>query len=308
MDITTVKQHIKTGEFDKFYIFTGDEVKIMDMYIDMIAKKSGLSIERSDSLSAVYKKIKAKTLIQTNYLYIVRDDKDFSSEERLWTKFDKSPSDNIVIFYYTSIDKRTKFWKHFGEQIVVFDHLNTDVLIKYIQKDIKLSDAACRELIKACEGDYGRILLEIDKIKNFPGERPDTTLRYLLDEGVIYQPPTDAIFDLVSAILSRNPKKIWSLYEECKLIGEANVVILSVLHTNVKQLLQVQSCIKEDRNIVETTGLNGFQIKLVKPNVGKYKNGELVRMMRYIRKAERGIKTGEMSDAISLDYVLVNCV
>lgn len=318
--IFTLKGHIKTGNFNPFYIFTGEEVKIMDIYIDMIAKKSKLSIERSDSLSEVYQKIKAKTLIQQSFLYIIRDDKDFMMNDKLWSKFDERVNDNIVIFYYTDIDKRTKFWKHFGTDIIVFEPLTKPMLVKYIQKEIDLSDKWCEQLVDICEHSYGRILLEIDKIKQY--QEGTTTydhsdkefictkdcFRDLVNDGTIHVSPHDAVFDFASAVLNRDTKEAFSLLRESYEVGEANMVLLSVLYNSAKQLLQLQSCIKENRNPVETAGLNGFQIKTVKPFVNKYKNGELVRMMKFIRKCERGIKTGEIPEDISMQYVLVNCM
>jgi hypothetical protein len=40
--------------------------------------------------------------------------------------------------------------------------------------------------------------------------------------------------------------------------------------------------------------------------MGHYKNRELVDMMKLIQRVERSIKTGEIEDAISIEYVLVN--
>jgi len=315
MDLSTLKSHIKTGQFLPTYVFTGEEVKIMDMYIDMISKKASLSIVRSDSLSEVYQQIKAKTLIQMNYLYIIRDDKDFLSDEKLWSKMGIDSTlqirqdNNIVIFYYTDIDKRTKFFKRFGDTIVVFNPLEKNVLLKYIKKEISLSDKNAERLIELCEYSYNRILLEIDKIKHCSSSTDyDKTFETLLKDGAIYKPPKDAIFDFAKAVLDRDIDATWDLMNQCYEIGEANMVMLSVLYTYTKQLLQIQSCYKDHLNIVETTGLNGFQIKNVKDYVNRYNTSELVNMMRYIRKAEKGIKTGEIPDDISIQYVLVNCI
>ena len=38
MEITEVKNHIKTGQYDKFYIFCGEEHAVMKIYLKMMAK------------------------------------------------------------------------------------------------------------------------------------------------------------------------------------------------------------------------------------------------------------------------------
>jgi DNA polymerase III delta subunit len=104
--------------------------------------------------------------------------------------------------------------------------------------------------------------------------------------------------------LRKKVKLAYNLYRQCQDIGEANITLLSVLYSNAKALLQVQSCTSKD--IAKSTGLTGFQIKLAKERMGHYKNRELVDMMKLIQKVERSIKTGEIEDAISIEYVLVN--
>ena len=62
---------------------------------------------------------------------------------------------------------RATFYKHYKDEIIDFEPLPDGILKKYIQKEIALSDKSCQKLIDICEHDYGRILLEIDKIKRY---------------------------------------------------------------------------------------------------------------------------------------------
>ena len=134
----------------------------------------------------------------------------------------------------------------------------------------------------------------------------DQAFEQLVKDGVIYEPPYDAIFDFVDAVLKRKVKLSYNLYRQCVDINESNLAILSALQFGAKAVLQVQSCTSND--IAKTTGLTGFQIKLAKERCGYYSNRELVNMMRLIQKTERGIKTGEIEESISIEYVLTNCL
>lgn len=42
MDITELKQELLDGKLRHYYIFTGDELALQDVYIDKIAELSGL--------------------------------------------------------------------------------------------------------------------------------------------------------------------------------------------------------------------------------------------------------------------------
>ena len=160
MELGELKKQIKNGNFDPYYIFYGEEHYILKQYIKLIAEKSGLEIVYIDSLGEVFAKITQKSLLKCPYLYVIIDDKDFLTNEKAWDALGdgRKLKDDKVIFYYTSVDKRIKFWKNFQVPGVEFKKLDETVLIKYIQKDLKfMTDDYCKMLIDVCEGDYSRL-------------------------------------------------------------------------------------------------------------------------------------------------------
>lgn len=304
MEITDIKNQIKTGEFDSYYIFYGEERQIMKIYINMIAEKGGYEVSYVDSLMDLMSGVRTTSLIKKLHLYVIMDDKEFLTNEKMWEKF-KGLKDAIVVFYYTTSDKRLKFWKNFKDRAIEFGRLSDNVLMKYIEKEIgKQNQLVMKDLIDACDGDYGRILLELDKVKQYTkatGIVENGVLENFLADGTIYNSPQDAIFDFVGAVLERNPVKAYNLLEQSRSIGEASLTLLSVLYNNVKTLLQIQSA-KDYKKL----GLNGFVIKNTIPYKNNYTNGELVKAMGVIRECEKGIKTGAITENIAVDYVLVN--
>lgn len=302
MEIADVKQHIKTGNFDKSYIFYGEEHQVMKIYLNMMAEKLGCKITYVDSLMELMTGVRTKALVSERHLYIIMDDKEYLTNEKMWEKF-TGLKDDVVVFYYTSSDKRLKFWKQNKDRAVEFAKLDTRILTKYIKKDAPLSNESCERLIELCEHDYGRILLEIDKIRSYSiaeAVTPDGALDELIKSGCIYRAPKDAIFDFVAAFLERRPAKAYDLLQQSKAVGEANMVILSVLYNNIKQLLQVQSA-----KDYKALGFNGFVLKNILPYRNNYSNGELVKAMKLIRECEKGIKTGQIPDDLSVEYLMV---
>ena len=313
MDITVVKQQIQKKEPQHFYIFVGEEVAVMDTYINKIAGCINVKPTRADSVADIMSKLTTTSFLSVPQCYVIREDTEFIKSDAVQDFIDeKIQQKNIVILCFYSLDKRTKFYKAYNSSIVNFERLNEQILSKYIHKEINLCEHNTKKLIEVCENDLSRIYLEIDKIYQLAGffQRIAKLVNYdeifgiLVESGIIYIPPYDAIFDFVDAVLKRQKKLAYNLYRQCQDIGEANITLLSVLYSNAKATLQVQSCTSKD--VAKSTGLTGFQIKLAKERVGHYKNRELVNMMKLIQKVERGIKTGEIEDAISIEYVLVN--
>jgi len=63
MEISDVKQHIKTGNFDKFYVFYGEEHQVMKIYLNMMAEKLGCKITYVDSLMELMTGVRTKSLV-----------------------------------------------------------------------------------------------------------------------------------------------------------------------------------------------------------------------------------------------------
>lgn len=310
MNITDVKTDIKNKTIKPYYIFAGEEIEIQRIYIEKIAEVIGYQVVRPNSIADVWDSIITPTLFDTPAIYVVRDDKDLMQSDILQTQIEQNNlNGNIIIHLISSLDKRTKWYKSNSDKIVLFERLTTEMLIKYCQREIALNKRNCERLIAICENDYSRLLLEIDKIKKYmqatkAEDTPDNSFEMLLAENAIAVPPQDAIFDLVDAILNRNIRQTYDLLEQCYAVGEANMVILSVLYNNAKQVLQVQAC--ESSDIVKTTGLTPFQVKCAKERCGHYYNDELVDMLRLIQQIQKGIITGQIEDELSVNYLLVN--
>lgn len=310
MDVSTVKGYIQTKSIPSFLIFSGTEWVVQKIYINKIAEVMDLQVKYVDSIADIYGTLQSRQFISKSSLYVIRDDKELLTNEKVQEQIDNGLlKSNYLILLLTNPDKRTKFYKQYKDSIVEFEPLKPEILKKYIQKEIPLSDSNCAKLMDICEYDYGRCLLEIDKIKQYRkghGESEifdNDSFNLLLKDGAIYVPPKDAIFDLVDVILDRKVS-CFDLYEQCKEVNESNLAILSVLYNNAKAVLQVQTCTNTD--ISKSTGLTGWQISNAKKHLNKYRTGELVNLMRLIRKCEKGIKTGTIEEMYTVDYIMVN--
>ena len=306
MDVGTVKKHIKNKTLEKLYIFTGPEVKVQDIYINKICEVSNKRLERLDTVSDIFKN--KKSLLNISKCYVCRDDKDFIKTEKAWDNIIDCLDSNMLIFLLTEVDKRTKFYKRFENNIVTFELLNDDLLYKYTKRELpKLSKTNINKLIHICENDYSKILFESDKIRTFSSytnEDINTCFETLINEGTIYIPPQDATFDYVDAVLRCNRDLAFELLSECKRIGEPSLRLITVLYNNVRKVLQVQSC--TSNNIQECTGLNYLDVKFAKAKIGYWRNGELVYMLQLLRKLEYGIKVGSIEESYAIDYFMID--
>lgn len=314
MTLLDVKHQIKSRELLPCYIFTGEEIGIMSIYIKKIAEVANAQLMYADTVSSIVQTNAGSSILNKRKVYVIHDDTDFLKEEKVWDRFinGEALKNNILILAFYTLDKRSKFYKMYSNTIVEFTRLNSSILSVYLKREIALSDSNIEKLIEVCDNDYSRMFLEADKIKQYAcfGEEHgydvtyDEAFRDLLSDGTIRQKPYDAIFDFVDAVLRHQVRRAYTLLENCTAIGEHPLALLSVLYTNAKQVLQVQSC--GDGDIAHSTGLTPWQIKVAKSKAGTYRNGDLVWLIRTIQSVESGIKSGKIDEDIAVDYVLTN--
>lgn len=311
MTYSDIKQQIADGNLDNLYIFSGEEIEVQRAYINKIAESKKQIIKRVDSVTEAIK-FKGLSLFEQSFCYVCRGDAEFQkASDEVWETIQDKVGANTLIYLPGKLDKRSRFYMHWESRILNFDPMTEQVLTKHIRQHVNLSSENCKELIRVCESDYGRILSEIDKVEQFQigcgaDKSADTCFIQLLNEGAIYTPPTDAIFDWVNAVLAGKPKKAFALFEECTEIGEPALRLLLVLYQGVKRLLQVQSC--EVKDICGNTGLTQWEVNLVKDFVGVYHTGELVAALRNIRELETGIKTGQIEEEFAIPYAMVSLI
>lgn len=314
MDVSTLKAKIKSKQIPNYLIFTGPEWKVQQIYVEQIAKATSSEIVRIDSIKDVFSNLRSKAFLSVSKLFIVRDDTELlQADSNVIQSILDALQSNLLIHVLTAVDKRKKYYKDNKERIVEFEPLSDAILKKYIKKEINLSDKNCGILIEICEHSYGRILLEIDKIEAYAytryteynggiGNDYNSAFQDLLKDGTIHEPPYDAVFDLVDAILDRKPKTAFALLRESYDSGEATMVMLTVLWNNAKAVLQVQA--PHTGADAKSSGLTGWQIKNAKKHLNKYSVSELMRMLQLVQQTEIGIKRGKIEDSFAMEYLL----
>lgn len=313
MTIIDLKDQIIKNNLSNFYIFTGTEIGIINIYLQQMSNKLGLPITRADSILSIYGKCQGGSLFgDSTGFYVIRDDRDFMKQEQLFDTIKTSIRKNVIVLLYDKIDSRLKFGKHFKDDIVAFEKLTPNVLKSYIKKEIPLSDKNIETLMEVCCGSYDMCMLEVDKISQFvmSGEIRGYDMTYdeaftdLLECGVIYQPEETDVFKFTDAVCNRNKKLAFELEQVLMANNNSSINILGTLYNSMKSVMLIQVC--ESKNISEVTGLDNRLIYFNKKYVGKYSSGELVKAIKLISKVIEGVKNGWIDDVYATKFVLVN--
>lgn len=322
MKLPDLQKQIVSKNIDRVLLLFGEEVAIMDIYLDKIYKVTGGDVLRFDSVKEAYAKLVQRRITTGNSrVFVVRDDKDFFKADKEWAKvFTAAESGaDYLILIYSSMDRRSKFYKQNQEKLCEFEKLSSTMLAGYIDKLLPGMSASEKEqFAQVCECNYSRILLEADKVRHYAhaldDKAPDLPLsidygmcfQKLLKQGVIYQPIGDITFLFTDAILTRNKKDTAKYLQQAKAIGESEILTLSVLYNGFKHILMVQGLGRDQSEPSKRTGLTPWQVKMAKEKQGHYSIAELVNALKVIRSVEKGIKTGAIDADVAVEYVIVN--
>ena len=317
MELVELMKRITEKNIPHFLILYGEEQKIIDIYIQNIVQSVEGKRIVVDNVSQAIKGSGKKSLDKSIKVYVVTEDTAFLTRDESWENVRKSMHKNYLILRYHSLDKRSAFVKKNQQNIVEFSHLSDEVLQQYIYRDLPdLSDENVSKLISYCNNDYGRILLEVDKIKqwqehytdNEGTHKTDSVFKLLDKQGLFHKEIGDITFELTDAVLGGYPEKAIKKLDEAKQKGEPSMMIASILYNGFRNLLAYQGLGGNKKGAVERTGLSKGDIWRCSKNVGGYSIEEVKRNMLICQNIESGIKTGSVDEDIALEYLVLSCL
>lgn len=313
MELVDLMKRISSNDIPHFLILFGEEQTILNIYLTHILEVTDTKRISADSVSYIMQNINKKSLDKSIRLYVVQDDMAFLRAEDSWETVRNTPTKDYIILRYHSLDKRSAFVKKNQQNLVEFSRLTKEVLQTYISKDLPdLSEKNSSKLVEYCNYDYGRILMEIDKIKQYLSVRTDLTIDscfvQLDKQGLFHKEIGDITFELTNAVLGGYPETAIQKLDEAKRKGEPAMMIVSILYNGFRNLLAYQGLGSNKQGAMERTGMTKGELYGCTKNVGGYSIAEVKRNMLKCQEIEAGIKMGTIDEDIALEYAVLSCL
>lgn len=313
MELVDLMKRISSNDIPHFLILFGEEQTILNIYLTHILEVTNTKRISADSVSYIMQNINKKRFDKSLRLYVVQDDMAFLRAEDSWESVRNTPAKDYIILRYHSLDKRSTFVKKNQQNLVEFSRLTKEVLQTYIAKDLPdLSEKNSSKLVEYCNYDYGRILMEIDKIKQYSSVRTDLTIDscfvQLDKQGLFHKEIGDITFELTNAVLGGYPETAIQKLDEAKRKGEPAMMIVSILYNGFRNLLAYQGLGSNKQGAMERTGMTKGELYGCTKNVGGYSIAEVKRNMLKCQEVEAGIKMGTIDEDIALEYAVLSCL
>lgn len=282
--------HIKEDRLLPFYIFTGEEIGLMNVYL----AKMKTPVKRESSVASILRPLTQRSIVANDKVFAVRDDKDFLSTESRWKSLEDIKYGTLILLY-TKIDGRSKFLKQFSDHIVQFDRMTTTQLMNHFSKKFKVPANLLEQVIELCDRDYSRIENELDKISRVQLPTEEAV------DSLIHKDLQFEVFEAVDSVIRYQPQRVFE-YVQTLIATQDNVLgFLTLLYNN----FAAASRILGTENAKESTvNVKQFTINKIKSNFN-YSLDSAFEGMTIIGDIVEGIKTGLYTDVVGVQICLL---
>lgn len=318
-----INEDIKNGEFKQIYLLYGEEAYLRKQYKDKLraAMTDGL-----DTMNVHYEEGKdistgglidlAETLpfFADRRVIVIENSGLFKQGGEALAQYLTEPAPSVCfIFAEAEIDKRSKLYKAVQNKgcIVEFPVQTEATLMKWVlgllgKEGKKITEASLRYFLEKTGTDMENIKKELEKL-----------VCYCMDKTVIEKEDIDAIgtprisghiFDMIEAIARKRQKEALDLYYELLALREPAMRILFLIARQFNLLLQVQELRAkgyDNRKIGEKTGLAPFIASKYMSQAQLFNGKELMLALEECVTAEEEVKTGKISDILSVELLIV---
>lgn len=269
-----------------------DTTFVISQYIKQIAKDKKLSINYVDFLENIDLDSNNFFGVDTN-LYVLNTDKVTCSDDLLKYK-------NTII-----VCKDVVGGEQYKDNIVVFDKLTEDQVLEYMQVLCpEITDNYLGWLYDICGGDIYRIDKELQKLKLFPGMQM-SMFETIRNEGGYSDLNQMTIYSCINAFINKDIRTINEILLNLDVIDVEGTGLVTLLLRNIKNIIDIQT---NSKATPESTHMKDKQFYVVKKQVGKFTNKQLVNMFEFLTGIDYRLKSGllELTNNEFVGYILTN--
>lgn len=317
----TLNQDIKTGEFKQIYLLYGEEAFLKNSYKNRLKE----AIIGDDTMN--FARFEGKGL-DVDELIRLADTMPFFAERRLIlvedSGFFKSASDalvqylpsmpdtTILLFVETEVDKRNRLYKKVKDMgyTAELNRQDSAQLARWaggiLTREQKKITKHTMELFLSMAGDdMENIRMELEKLISYTLGREVITDEDVL--AVCAVQVTNRIFEMVSAIVNRQPRKAMDLYEDLLTLKEPPMRILFLIARQFNQLLQVKDLMGKGMDkgtIASKLKMQPFVVGKTMPQARQFGREQILSYVEFCVETEEAVKSGRLQDRLAVELLI----
>ena len=318
-----IKEQIKTGSFDNIYLIYGDEHYLVGQTKQILCPAI---VEPDDSIN--YSRFEGKQA-DVPSIASIAETMPFFQDRRLIlledTGFLKKASDDfleilkslpdttVIVMVEQEVDKRNKVYKYIKDHGYICECTAPDEkqlmtwgagLLSKRGKKIRQNDLSY--LLSLTSSDMNQLKNELNKLADYVGDR-EIVEREDIDE-IITVEITNHIFEMITAMASKNQKQAMSLYDQLLALKEPPMRILFLIARQFQLMAQMKDMKdhgKSSKEMGSAGGLSPFIAEKYVKQAQSFSKKQLLANLEECALAEEMVKTGQWIDRVSVELLII---
>lgn len=317
-----IKEHIKTGNFQQFYLLYGTEGYLKKLYKEKL--KTAI-LKDNDNMNYSYfegKEADPKKIAEISHtlpffsdrrLVLIENSGFFKSQNELSDMLKDFPDTTIILFVETEVDKRNKLYKYMKDHGTIsemngMDEKNLKLFVASLmeQEGKKITENTVSYLLDRTGSDMENIRSEVEKLISYI-EGKDIATNEDIDQIVTTQ-ISGKIFLMMDAIGTKQQMKALSLYYDLLSLREKPMSILYLLTRHFNILLQVKDMQLHGNNSATISEAVGIPPFAVSKYIGQARNFSIKRLkeaLEYGAEVDEQVKSGRMLEKIGVEMFII---
>ena len=172
------------------------------------------------------------------------------------------------------------------------------------KKGKSIEDSAIRLLADYCISDLSKILLEIDKLVSFVGERGVITSQDVAE--IVTQSLEYQIFELTEALSKKNSKKVFLILSDMKAKKDEYRTLPALIYSHFRRLFMVS--LNRNMNRLELSkllGIKEYAVKMILNQVDYFSKSNLKKINELCSKLDFDLKQSNVSVDNAINLVVL---
>ena len=319
----SLQEDIKNQDFKKVYLLCGEEDYLKKQYKEKL--KNALVPDGDTMNFSIFegKKTEPRAVIDLGEtmpffaerrVIFLEDTGFFKNQcQDLPEYLGELPEYLCMVFVESEVDKRSRMYKAVKKygRIVEFGQQDSNTIMRWVlgilnREGRKITRSDMELFLTKTGTDMGNIERELEKLLCYTMGREVITKEDI--EAVCTTQISNHIFDMIRAMTEKNQNKALELYYDLLALKEPPMRILVLIARQFNLIMQVKELAAEGHDqssIRKKTGLQPFVVRNYMTYARKYTTEALREAVEECVSTEAKVKTGIMTDAMSVELLLV---
>ena len=247
-------------------------------------------------------------------LILIEDSGFFKNKcDELADYIPKLPDTTCLLFVETEVDKRSRLYKAVQKygRTTEFQLQDERTLMRWIlgtlkKENKKITEDTLRSFLARTGSDMENIHMELEKLLSYTIGRDVITAEDV--EAICTMQITGQIFEMIRAIAEKKQRQALDLYYDLLALKEPPMRILFLIARQFNQLLLVKSLASRglDRSAIASKAqVAPFIAGRLMTQAKSFTTAQLRTALQDCAEAEEAVKTGRMTDVMSVELLIV---